>query len=219
LIPAFAAGRAQQIVYMLRTLEASRAIPAVPIHVDSPMAVDITEIFCDFPGEHRVDLSANLDDPCGLHGDHIKYHRTKGSSQALNDAHGPRVIISSSGMLTGGRILHHLARRAGDPRNIIAMAGFQAVGTRGRDLLDGKRSIRFHGEEIPVRAQVTEITGLSAHGDYSEIMRWLTSIQRAPDLTFITHGEPVPAAAMARRVESERGFKTALPNLGDEFEL
>lgn len=219
LIPSFAVGRAQQIVHMLRGLGERGDIPTLPIHVDSPMAEDVTQIFCDFPDLHRVSLTEQDGSACRLYGPNIEYHRTKRSSQALNKMKGPRVIISASGMLTGGRILHHLAQRLGDSRNVIALAGFQAIGTRGRDLLDGERQIRFHGRNHEVRAAVTSLVGLSGHADYSEIMRWLSHLETAPQRTFVTHGEPEPSKAMAERVEQERRFETALPELGDQFEL
>jgi metallo-beta-lactamase family protein len=219
LIPAFAVGRAQQIVHMLIDLAERGEIPQLPIHVDSPMAEDVTAIFCEFPGLHRIDLSEGDGDACRLYGPNVEYHRTKKSSQKINSLDGPRVIISASGMLTGGRILHHLTHRLGDPRNIVAMAGFQAVGTRGRDLLEGKKVLRFHGRNHDVRAEVTSLGGLSGHADYAEIMQWLTGVDKRPERVFVTHGEPEPSRAMAERVEKQHQFETVLPELGDEFEL
>jgi metallo-beta-lactamase family protein len=219
LIPAFAVGRSQQLVHMLRQLEARGEIPTLPIHVDSPMAVDATEIFCDFPDLHRVDVSIDNGRECLLHADNITYHRSKRSSQSINDLGGPRIIISASGMLSGGRILHHLVHRMHDERNIIALAGYQAEGTRGRDLLEGKRRIRFHGRDHEVRAEVVSLHGLSGHADYSELMRWAEAIPAPPQTTFVTHGEPAPSAAMADRLSSKRSFHTVLPEFGDQFEL
>ena len=219
LIPSFAVGRAQQLVHMLRGLGERGKIPPIPIHVDSPMAIDATEIFCDFPELHRINLAEEGGAACRLYGPNITYHRTRESSQAINDLKGPRIIISASGMLTGGRILHHLIHRGGDPENIIAFPGFQAIGTRGRDLVEGARTVRFHGREHTVRAEVTSLGGLSGHADYSEIMKWLGAIKTPPRMTFVTHGEPGPAEAMAQRLKTERGFATTLPELGDEFEL
>lgn len=219
LIPSFAVGRAQQLVHMLRGLEEQSRIPPVPVHVDSPMAIDATAIFCDFPGLSRVNLTEDGAKACRMYGPNITYHRTRKSSQEINDMKGPRVIISASGMLTGGRILHHLIHRGGDPGNIIAFAGYQAIGTRGRDLVEGNKTVRFHGHEQTIRAQVTQLGGLSGHADYSEIMRWLGAMKTPPKMTFVTHGEPEPSAAMAKRVKEERGFETTLPELGDEFEI
>ena len=168
---------------------------------------------------HRVDLAEGGAKACRLYGPNTTYHRTRQSSQAINKMKGPRVIISASGMLTGGRILHHLIQRGGDPDNIIAFAGYQAAGTRGRDLVDGKKTVRFHGRNHQVNAEVTRLGGLSGHADYSEIMTWLGAMKTPPNMTFVTHGEPGPSEAMAQRVGSERGFTTTLPELGDEFEL
>jgi len=219
LIPAFAVGRTQQLVLILRELEEQGRIPRLPIHVDSPMAVNATEIYCEFEEWHRIDLARLGGAECALHAKNITYHRTREESMAINKLSGPRIIISAGGMLTGGRVLHHLTQRMDDQENIIALVGFQAEGTRGRDLLDGKKLLRFHGEMHTVRAEVVDVGGLSGHADYTELMRWLGALEKRPQTTFITHGEPGPAEAMAARVQNERGFKAVIPSLGDEFEL
>ncbi|HWO57283.1 MAG TPA: MBL fold metallo-hydrolase [bacterium] len=218
LIPAFAVGRAQQVVYLLHRLQDEKRIPRIPIHVDSPMALDATEIFYQFPELHRLDVAHHGGDG-GMFSRNITYHRTRDESKAINALGGPRVIISASGMLTGGRVLHHLMQRMGHPENIIALAGFQAAGTRGRDLVEGRRVLRFHGREHEVRAQVAEIDGLSGHADYAELMRWLKPLATAPERVFVTHGEPIPAAAMVRRLGDERQFAAVAPAMGDTFEL
>ena len=138
---------------------------------------------------------------------------------AINSLGGPRVIISASGMLTGGRILHHLIQRMGHPENIIALAGYQAVGTRGRDLVDGRRTLRIHGREYDVRAQVADIGGLSGHADYSELMRWLEPMRVAPKKSFVTHGEASPALAMASRLVTGRQFDAIAPVIGQSVDL
>lgn len=219
LIPAFAVGRAQQVVFLLHELQDQKRIPMIPLHVDSPMALDATEIFYQFPELHSLDFSANHTRDRGLFSRNITYHRTRDDSKALNSMRGPRVIISASGMLTGGRILHHLMQRMGDPENIVALAGFQAMGTRGRDLVDGRRTLRFHGRDFEVRAQVAEIGGLSGHADYSELMQWLTPWKTSPRQTFVTHGEPAPAEAMVQRLKSVRGFDAVAPTLGQTVML
>jgi metallo-beta-lactamase family protein len=183
------------------------------------MALDATEIFYQFPELHSLDFSNNHTRDRGLFSRNITYHRTRDDSKAINSMRGPRVVISASGMLTGGRILHHLMQRMGDPENIIALAGFQAIGTRGRDLVDGRRTLRFHGRELEVRAQVAEIGGLSGHADYSELMHWLTSWKSAPKRAFVTHGEPAPAEAMVQRLKSERAFDAIAPTLGVSITL
>lgn len=219
LIPAFAVGRVQQVVFLLHVLQDEKRIPRIPIHVDSPMAIDATEIFWQFPELHRLDVRANHRADGGLFSRNITYHRTRDESKAINALDGPRVILSASGMLTGGRILHHLLQRMGNPDNVIALAGFQAAGTRGRDLVDGKRVLRFHGRDHAVRAHVAEIDGLSGHADYAELMRWLAPLSKPPRQVFITHGEPDPASAMVARVAAERQFPAIAPGIGDAFEL
>jgi metallo-beta-lactamase family protein len=220
LIPAFAVGRSQMLVYILSRLQEARRIPRIPIHVDSPMAIDATEIFCDFPDLHRLEVQRlETGNHCALHAGNVSYHRSRAESMKINDMKGPRVVISASGMLTGGRILHHLHQRMGDPRNIIAFAGYQAEGTRGRTLLDGARTLRFHGRDHEIKAQIANIGGLSGHADYREIMHWLEPLKGPLEKVFITHGEPDPAAAMAERVTKERGFETLIPELDETCEL
>lgn len=219
LIPAFAIGRAQQVVFLIHELQDQKRIPMIPIHVDSPMALDATEVFYQFPELHSLDYSSNHTRDRGLFSRNITYHRTQEDSMALNPMKGPRVIISASGMLTGGRILHHLTQRIGNAANIIALAGFQAAGTRGRDLIDGARTLRIHGRDHDVRAEIADIGGLSGHADYAELMQWLKPMNAKPTKSFVTHGEPAPAEAMALRLNSERGFDAIAPVMGQTFEL
>lgn len=219
LVPAFAVGRAQQVVFLIHELQDQKRVPTIPIHVDSPMALDATEIFYQFPELHSLDYTSNHTRDRGLFSRNITYHRTQEDSKAINAMKGPRVIISASGMLTGGRILHHLIQRVGSADNIIALAGFQAIGTRGRDLVDGARTLRIHGRDHEVRAEIADIGGLSGHADYSELMRWLTPMRRIPLKSFVTHGEPAPADAMAQRLKTDRGFDAIAPVMGQAFEL
>ncbi len=219
LIPAFAVGRGQQLVYMLHALQDKGRIPRIPIHVDSPMAIEATTIVGEFPNLVRPEVNLGHGSGGGLHGTSITYHRTREESKELNSVSGPCVIISASGMLTGGRILHHLEHRMGDPANIIALAGYQAAETRGRLLLEGVKELRFHGQMHEVRAQVAELGGLSAHADYAELMRWLVPLNSPPRKIFVTHGEPGPAAAMVERIKKERGFLALAPKMGEQFEL
>jgi metallo-beta-lactamase family protein len=214
LIPAFAVGRAQAILYLLWRLRESGAIGHIPTFLDSPMAIDATELFRNRPQDHRLS-AADAQAMCGA----VRYVNSSDESRALNQLHGPLIIVSASGMLTGGRILHHLIHRMGDSRNIIALAGYQAHGTRGRDLVEGKRFLRFHGREHEVRAEVVSLTGLSGHADYNELMQWASGITAPPQQSFITHGEPEPAKAMGDRLHAERGFSVHLPALGDQVEL
>ena len=207
LIPSFAVGRSQQIIYVLNVLMEEHRIPSLPIHLDSPMAVDATAIYRTFPDEHEARGE--------LHARNVHMHRSVAQSIALNDFNGPGVIISSSGMLHAGRVLHHLKRLLPDPRNTVALIGYQAAGTRGRALIEGARSIRIHGRDVPVGAHVEDLCGFSGHADEDETMRWLSGWSSAPREVFLVHGEPESSAALASRIRSERGWKVRAPELGE----
>ena len=219
LVPAFAVGRAQQVVLLLGDMMKAGTLPPVAIHVDSPMAVDATRIYATHLRDHNLDedliqgLTSRLCPPT------LRFHRTVEESRTLNDLPGPRVIISASGMLTGGRVLHHLARLLPDDRNLILMVGYQAAGTRGRALLEGARSLKIHGSEVPATARCIALHGLSGHGDSDELMRWLRSGGIKPKAVFVTHGEPAAATALARRIAEDRSTRTFEPRLGAVFDL
>jgi metallo-beta-lactamase family protein len=149
----------------------------------------------------------------------VHLHRTRAESEALNSMKGPAVIISSSGMLAGGRILHHCRQRLPHPENTLLITGYQAQGTLGRALLDGATSVRIHKTDVPVLAEVRDLKGLSGHADAGEMMRWLSSVRKAPRAVCVTHGEPEAAAALAARIARERGFHAQVPALGDSVEL
>lgn len=218
LVPAFAVGRAQQVILILRELFLSGHLDRVPIHLDSPMAVDATRIYLKYPDEHPLPPDKLEGEECLLRGPEVTMHRTRDESKALNPFKGPGVIISSSGMMTGGRILHHLASRLPDPKNTILIVGYQAAGTRGRALCEGAPYLRFHGEEVPVKAEVAQIHGLSGHADADELLRWTGSLA-TPRTVFLTHGEPESADALAGRLRRERGWKTIVPELHQSFTL
>ncbi|HKQ96243.1 MAG TPA: MBL fold metallo-hydrolase [Candidatus Polarisedimenticolia bacterium] len=207
IVPAFAVGRAQQVIYVLNGLMEKGRLPALPIHLDSPMAVQALKIYANHPKEQEStgELTAR----------NVICHSTVEESKALNSFQGPGILISSSGMLAGGRILHHLKRLLPEPRHTIVLAGYQAAGTRGRFLLEGAKTIRIHSEEIPVRAQVEDLCGFSGHADTKEILRWLGMQPKAPKAIFLTHGEPEAAQAMAERLRRERGLDTRVPRLGE----
>ena len=206
-IPAFAVGRAQQVIYVLNTLMRQQRIPDLPIHLDSPMAVEATRIYAAHPGEQeaRGELTAR----------NVITHTTVEESKALNSFHGPGILISSSGMLTGGRILHHLKRLLPDARNTVALAGYQAVGTQGRFLQDHAPFLRIHGQEVPVRAAVADLCGFSGHADTDELLRWLDLLPRPPKTIFLTHGEPEAAAALAATLQAKKGLAARIPKLGE----
>jgi metallo-beta-lactamase family protein len=212
-IPAFAVGRAQEVLYHLSQLKAQKAIPDVPIFLDSPMAIDVTDLLCEYPKEHRLEAD-QCRDVCYT----ATYTPSVEESKAI-EAEGPCIIISASGMATGGRVLHHLKNLLPDARNTIVFAGYQAKGTRGDRLMRGEKEIKIHGEMVPVNANIEQISGLSAHADYSEILSWLRHFKLAPKKIFVTHGEPEAATAMKDHIEQELGWNAIVPKYLQREEL
>jgi len=219
LIPAFAVGRSQQVTLMLRRLMRQGALPEVPIHLDSPMAINATQIYGRFLNTDNVDPDVFEDGRLRLFPDKVHFHRTVDESKELNNLSGPRVLISSSGMLTGGRILHHLKRLAPDPRNLLLLAGYQAMGTRGRALVDGARKVKVHGQYTSINCEVASFRGLSGHADRGELLRWIESAPRPPKLAFLVHGEPDAASAFATLLHDKLGLPTVIPELEESFDL
>jgi len=221
LIPSFAVGRAQELLYMLRELEIENQIPVLPVYVDSPMAVDAVDIFRRHVEEHDLEMT-QLERAGGnrLYTRRVQFARSVEDSKAINDHRFPSIIISANGMATGGRILHHLLQRLPDERNSIVFVGFQALGTRGRLLSEGARQVRIFGVDYPVRAAVHVIDSFSAHGDYSEILRWLGGFLRAPRKTFLVHGEPKAIAAMKDHIVSaHKAWQVEIPAYLQPFEM
>jgi metallo-beta-lactamase family protein len=218
LIPAFAVGRAQQMITLMDELVTQGRVRAFPIHIDSPMAIDATRIYAAHPEGSKESLQ-NIGGRSLLHGKWIQLHRTRAESEALNNLKGPAVIISSSGMLSGGRILHHCRVRLPHPENTLLITGYQAAGTLGRALLDGAHVVRIHKGDVPVLAEIRDLKGLSGHADAGEMLRWLSGVRKAPRTVFVTHGEEDAALALAARIERERGFRTRVPELGETVEL
>ena len=214
IIPSFAVGRSQNLLVYLSRLKRDRRIPDLPIFLDSPMALDATEIYSAHPGDHKM-TAADMRAAFGV----AKYIRTAEESKQLDQSPMPKVIISASGMATGGRVLHHLKSYAPDRRSLILFAGYQAGGTRGAAMLAGAESIKIHGQYIPVRAEIAELTMLSAHADAGEIMAWLKGFARAPKMTFVTHGEPAAADALRHRIAEELGWPALAPEHRAEFDL
>jgi metallo-beta-lactamase family protein len=212
LIPAFAVGRTQALLYHLHLLKRGRAIPDLPIFLDSPMAVDASEIFC----KYRDGLSAD-EWRTVCHG--VRYVRGVEESKALSANPMPKIVLSASGMATGGRVLHHLKRYAPDPRHTILFAGYQAGGTRGADMVQGAKTVKIHGEHVPVRAEVDNLSMLSAHADADEILAWLKGFARPPRATFLVHGEPAAADALRRRIGEELGWSLRVPEHGERVAL
>jgi len=210
LIPSFAVGRAQALLFHLSRLKAARRIPDMPIYLDSPMAGNASEIFCAHLGEHALNA-----DQCRAACNVAHYVKTAEESKALNANPMPKVIVSASGMATGGRVLHHLKWLAPEPRNTILFSGFQAAGTRGEAMVSGASAVKIHGQQVPIRAEVRNLEMLSAHSDADEIMAWLRKFRRPPRRTFVTHGEPAASAALRDRIASELGWECSVPAYGD----
>jgi metallo-beta-lactamase family protein len=206
LIPAFAVGRAQTLLYAVHLLKAARRIPDVPVFLNSPMATDATNIYHRHRAEHRL-----TDEQCKAMCTVAKFVNSTEESIALNSRGGPMILISASGMVTGGRVVHHLKAFAPDPRNTLLFAGFQAGGTRGAAIVSGAESVKIHGEQVPVRAEVSTIDNLSAHADWHEIVEWLRGFSGAPRTTFITHGEPAAADALRRSIEEKMKWQCYVP--------
>ena len=214
LIPAFAVGRAQSILFHLQRLRASNRISDVPIFLDSPMAIDASDIFCDPLAEHRL-TAEQCRAACRV----ATYVREAEDSKALDANAVPKIIISASGMATGGRILHHLKNFVSDARNAVLFTGFQAGGTRGAAMTSGAKTVKIHGSYIPVRAEVENLHMFSAHADADEILAWLGNFTSAPRQTFVTHGEPAASDALRHRIEEELGWTCCVPDYRDQVEL
>lgn len=220
LIPAFAVGRTQELLYLIRELEDEKAIPVLPVTVDSPMAAATTAVYSSRKEEHDEEYTSVLDQ----HRHPLRTHSmvtasSRQESKRLNDAKGARVIISASGMMTGGRVLHHALRLVPEPETTIVFVGYQAAGTIGRRILDGEPEVKVLGHWIPVRCRIEKIGGFSAHADWKEVLRWLEGIPAAPKRTFLTHGEPAAANAMAGHIQERFGWDVHVPHYGERFEL
>lgn len=205
-IPAFAVGRTQTLLLLLSRLKAKRAIPDDPVFVDSPMAIDATALYRRFHHEHRIS-----DEECRDMCASATMVTTPENSKELDRRKGPMIILSASGMATGGRVVHHLKTFGPDEKNLILLAGFQAAGTRGAALAGGATMLRIHGQEVPIRAHVAQLESTSAHADAAELLEWLRNFKEAPRRTFITHGEPGASDALRQRIERELRWSVAVP--------
>ena len=219
LIPAFAVGRSQEILYDLRRLEAAGRIPSLPVYLDSPMGIQATAIYAAHTDEHDAELKQTEgagQRPFAPRLFHLS--RTVEESKGLN-TDGPGVIVAGSGMATGGRILHHLKRLLPDPRTTVLFVGYQAAGTRGRLLRDGATTIKMLGETVPVRARIEVSDSYSAHADRGEILRWLAGFKRPPEATYVVHGEPEAATALRDAITSRLGWRAAVAEDGQRVTL
>jgi metallo-beta-lactamase family protein len=210
-IPAFAIGRTQTFMYYLRQLENLQRIPKVPVYVDSPMALSATDLYLKHKEDHDLLFARdeqNGGDPLSVHEFHLT--RSAEESKQINNVKTPCIIISASGMVTGGRVLHHLAQRLGDARNAVILGGFQAEGTRGRALQEGAKTLSLFGQVVPVLAEIVEMGQFSAHAGKSELLRWLTALQVPPKQVYLTHGEPAAAQSLQQAITEKFRWKASV---------
>jgi metallo-beta-lactamase family protein len=215
-IPAFAVGRTQELLYCIRELEEQGRIPVLPVYVDSPMAIDTTQVFEKRKGDY--DLGAKILELNGTHilkTGNLRFYRDKEQSKQLHEKVTSGIIISASGMVEGGRILHHMKHRLPHSRNTVLFIGYQAQGTRGRTIVEGKETVKIHGEMVPIRAKVESIPGFSAHADYNEALAWLMGFNRPPLKTFIVHGEREAASSMAGHIRNTLGWEVVIPSYNE----
>jgi metallo-beta-lactamase family protein len=220
IVPAFAVERTQKFVFMLKELMESGQIPHIPVFCDSPMAIKAIEIFMKYSNEYTpqaADLIKKYGSPTDWPG--FTFAQTPEQSKKINDSHYPSIIISSSGMATGGRILHHLAQRMPDPRNLIIFIGFQAPGTRGAMIKDGMSEVKMFGEMIPVRAQVAAIEQFSDHADTPELLEWLETFKNKPGVTYLVHGEPQAAAQLRDTMKKDLGWDVQIAEYMEKVEV
>ncbi len=207
LIPTFAVGRAQELLHLINRLKKKNSIPDIPVFLNSPMAIKATEVYRDYVGDHKLTYE-ECTDMCTK----TKFITSVEESKALNESKKPAIILSASGMATGGRVLHHLKNILPDSKNMVLFAGFQAAGTRGESLLKGNPAIKIHGQILPVKAEIQSLDNVSAHADSNEIMDWLAPIKKAPKMTFITHGEPMAGEALRKRIQDEKNWPCKTPD-------
>ncbi len=220
LIPAFAVGRTQQLLYLIRELEEENRIPTLRVFVDSPMAASATKLYLRHKEDHDLEMKDLMDDRKNpLATKRFNLARTVQESKNISAEEESTIVISASGMATGGRILHHLRKRLPDERNTVIFVGFQSEGTRGRRLLDGEKEIKIFGEFVPVRAQIERLDNLSAHADSREVLRWLSGFKRAPEKVFLVHGEPAAQEAMKIKIVEKFGWPVEIPEYLQKFEL
>ena len=219
IIPSFAVGRAEEVLYWLKRLETARRIPDVPVYLDSPMAVEALNFYSRH--ESELDLDVQSHDGSTRAYSTRRFHPVSSSRESMEivQSSGPAIVISASGMATGGRVLHHLAACLPDPRHTILFVGFQAEGTRGRALVAGAKAIKIHGVMVPVNARIERLDSMSAHADAAEILRWLGTFSTPPRQTYLVHGEPVAQAALEERIESTLRWPVHIPQHGERVEV
>nr|MBI1232673.1 MBL fold metallo-hydrolase [Cytophagales bacterium] len=218
-IPSFAVGRTQMILYYLHRLQKLGAIPEIPIYVDSPMAIDVTKLYKKYDQFHHLGPSLHEHQANPFHHSKLHYYQTQEASMTLNAIKGDAIIISASGMATGGRILHHLYNRLPNENDSIIFVGYQAAGTRGRKILEGDTNCRIYGIDVKVEAKIHFIDGLSAHADQTELLEWCKGFIQRPKRTFLVHGEEQASEALAQLLRDELDWNPILPTYLESFEL
>lgn len=220
IVPTFAIGRTQELLYDIHLLQDQNRCPRIPIYIDSPMAVSTTEIYRTCYEEHDSEMAKELNiDHAPLDPEGVSFVRDREQSKALNSTHGPMMIIAGSGMANGGRVVHHLLHRLSDPSTVVLITGYQAEGTLGRRILEGEPVVRMMGQEVAVRAKVDKLNALSAHADQADMLHWLSNFKSAPKKTFIVHGEPKAQAALQSKIAEQFGWDTTIPAQGESFDL
>src|SRR5581483_1341400 len=213
-IPAFAVGRVQTLLLDIARLKARKEIPDLPVYLDSPMASDATALYSRLGSEHRL-----THDECARMCRVAQFVNSPSDSKELDRRQGPMIILSASGMAVGGRVVHHLKVFAPHPKNLVLLSGFQASGTRGAALAAGAQSIRIHGAEVPVRAEVGQLTAFSAHADADELLAWMRQLPAPPRRTFVTHGEPHASDVLRYRIQHELGWNVRVPEHREVVDL
>jgi len=214
MIPSFAVGRAQAILYCIHRIFKENMTPRVPMYIDSPMATDVTELYYKYPDFHRLEQN-EVENVCRQ----ATFVNSVDESKRLNRRKGPFIIIASSGMMTGGRIMHHVKAHGGDPGNTICLAGYQAPGTRGADIAAGAKSVKVHREYIPINAEVVQLDSFSAHADQGEILQWLGTAGKKPERVFLNHGEPASSDALRRRIQETMDCRVRVVEYRDSVTL
>jgi metallo-beta-lactamase family protein len=215
-IPSFAIGRVEELLFWIRRLERERRIPALPVYVDSPMASEALRFYIQRSHELDPDMQPEAATPGAREVSAFATARfqviaSPQQSKELTASRKPGIVISSSGMATGGRVLHHLAAVLPDPKNTVLMVGFQAAGTRGRQLIEGAPEVRIHGAQVPVRARIAKLNSMSGHADRGEIVRWLKTLPAPPKRLFLVHGEPAPMDALKATIKQQLGWDADTP--------
>jgi len=218
-IPAFAIGRSQSVLYFLRQLEEAGRIPALPIFLDSPMAVSAVSVYCSHLEEHDFEMESLMAEACVLEAGSVRLVKTTEESKALNQFRDPCVIISASGNLSGGRILHHLKSRLPHSRNTVLFVGYQPEGSLGRLISEGRKEVKIHGKRVAVNARVEVLDGLSAHADSEEILEWVDHMKHPPSRIFLVHGEPEAQEGLKSKLEKVITSKIEIPEYLEEVEL